>query len=108
MRLKTIEEAGALPQVGVAATAKATAPLPVSCWAKAKAKVGDEASRLCCQGILAGSIARCKIGLKLLVSCLLVLLFLLYTTIDFYLCVIVGEAPTAPYEEADVRNTFQA
>ena len=46
MRLKTIEEAGALPQVGVAATAKATAPLPVSCWAKAKAKVGDEANRL--------------------------------------------------------------
>ena len=106
MRLKTIEEAGALPQVGVAATAKAIAPL--SCWAKAKAKMGNEASRLCCQGILAGSIARCKIGLKLLVSCLLVLLFLLYTTINFYLCVIVGEAPAAPYKEADVRNIFQA
>jgi len=104
-----MEKAGALPQVGVAATAKATAPLPVRCWAKAKAKVGDEASRLCCQGILAGLIARCKISLKLLVSWLLVLLFLLYNTINFYLCAIVGEVPAASYEEADdVRNTVEA
>ena len=87
-----MEEAAALSQVGVAATAKAIAPL--SYWAKAKAKMGNEASRLCCQGILGRSIARCK--------------FLLYITINFYLCVIVGEAPVAPYKETDVRNIFQA
>ena len=55
-----MEEAAVLSQVGVAAIAKATARL--SCWAKAKEKVGHEASRLCCQGILARSIiARCKV-----------------------------------------------